>query len=342
MIAKGTESSSRNLTDSRTGDVDELICRSLHGQATSSEEARLLAWRCASPENEGYYRHFVRLLDAVAAAEEDIPGDPPPLIEDLISPNSLRERIRGRFSWRGAVLLPGSMLTAAAIISLVVLGTSFTLPSVPQFGTGEVVTAKYEYSTVRLGDGTTVRLGPESRLRMAGDAGTREVWLEGRAFFAVAHDEARPFRIRSEGGDAVVLGTRFDLRARKDELRVVVVEGAVKIGEGEGEVQLAANEMGSIGKDREPRREQLEPEQIERELKWVGNFLAFENTPLTQVAQEVSALYAVPVHIMDTALVRETVRGVFVNESLEDVLAVLCRALSADCSVTPLGVTIGN
>lgn len=320
--------------------VDELICRAHHGRASDAEQARLIAWRRASLDNERYHRELVQLLDEFTASEFDEEVDPPPLIEDLISPHSGSRAARGRSRYR-SLSLQASVLITAAAVSLFVLGSRLGAPADPGLGTGEVVTGISEYSTVRLADGTTVRLGPESRLRMVGEAGKREVWLEGRAFFAVTRNEARPLRIRTHGGDAVILGTRFDIRAREDDLRVLVVQGTVKIGAGGSEVQLNANEMGSIGTDRAPRREHVDAGQIEKELEWVGNFLAFENTPLSQVAQEMSTLYGVPVHILDASLARETVRGVFVNEAIEDVLGVLCRALSAHCSVADTGVTIG-
>jgi transmembrane sensor len=324
--------------------VDELICRTLQGRTSRAERDRLLAWRRDSPENERYYSDLVRLLEEATAAELSEEADSMPLIEDLIAPSPFSTFRKRRRGWsRSRLLAATSTLTAAAAILLFLFGSRPASQSLAEssFGTGEIVTGHSESTTVRLGDGTIVRLGPESRLRVIGEAGRREVWMEGRAYFAVARDEARPFRIRTHAGDALVLGTRFDLHVRNDDLRVLVVEGAVQLGARGSAVDVEASQLGRVTAYLPPSREEVDAEFIETELSWIGNFIAFENTPLSRAAQELSAHYGVPVEVLDSSLARETVRGMFTDETLPEVVRVLCRATGAHCSITPTGVTIG-
>ena len=325
--------------------MDELICRVLNRSASENEEARLLAWRQMSSENERYYRETVWLLEESRAADGSIEIDPPPLIEDLLVPNSFRSAVDhwSRRSRRSG-LLKGLAAAAAAVLIVVLTGRGAsysTIETQSAFGTGEIVTGKSESSTVRLGDGTVVRLAPESRLRLIGETGRREVWLEGRAYFAVARDESRPFRLRTHAGDAMVLGTRFDIAANEEDLRVIVVEGSVRLGRQGETVDIEASQMGRVGPSLSPVREEIDDEYIRRELRWVGNFIAFENTPLDRAARELSAHYGVPVEVLDSTLARETVWGIFAEESLEEVVAVICRAITAHCTVGPSRVTIG-
>src|SRR5207247_1917000 len=86
------------------------------------------------------------------------------------------------------------------------------------FGAQEFVTGATEAATIHLRDGTVVRLAPQSRLRLTGVPGVREVTLDGRAYFAVAKLAGRPFTVKSRGGQAVVLGTRFEVDARGEEM----------------------------------------------------------------------------------------------------------------------------
>src|SRR5438105_3880342 len=73
----------------------------------------------------------------------------------------------------------------------------------------------------------------------------REVALEGRGFFAIAHD-GTPFVIRTDAGNVTVLGTRLDLEARGRGLRVVVVEGRVALSTPRARTQLSAGEMARV------------------------------------------------------------------------------------------------
>ena len=326
-----------NLIENRH--LDELICRVRNGSASKLEEAKLRAWRRESFENELHYRRFVEMLDEIAGVMlgEDIDG--PPLIEDLLVPQAAspsRPNRRARGWWKGVA----SMVTAAAV-TIFVVSDQWSDTGDPAFGAGEVVTGASESTTVRLGDGSVVRLGPGSRLRVTGDAGSREVWMEGRAYFSVAHDESRPFRIRTHAGDAIVLGTRFDLEARDDDMRVMVVEGAVRMGAPGAQVDIAASEVGEVGDGGAPVTRSIEVQELDQELSWVGSFIAFENTPLSLAADELTRRFGIPVVLLDSALAQETVRATFTDESLEEITRVLCRAVAVHCSVQNGKVTIG-
>lgn len=316
-----------------------MICRVRNGTASKLEEAKLRAWRRESFENELHYRRLVGMLDEVADVLLCEEVDGPPLIEDLLAPRPASASRRGRSAlgwWRGA-----ATVIAAAAVALLVVSSRWSGHADRAFGAGEVVTGASESTTVRLGDGSVVRLGPGSRLRVTGDSNSREVWMEGRAYFSVARDESRPFRIRTHAGDALVLGTRFDLEARDDDMRVLVVEGAVRMGAPGTQVEIAASEVGMVGDGGAPVTRPIDAGELDRELAWVGNFIAFENTPLSRAADELSRRFGVPVLVLDSVVARETVRATFTDESLEEITRVLCRAVSVHCSVQDGKVTIG-
>lgn len=91
--------------------------------------------------------------------------------------------------------------------------------------------------TVRLSDGSTVRLNSGSRFTynkyMWGP--TREVHLEGEAFFTVAKDETKPFIVHSGSVHTRVLGTSFNVKAI-DEIglyEVTVTTGKVQVSRGD-------------------------------------------------------------------------------------------------------------
>lgn len=86
---------------------------------------------------------------------------------------------------------------------------------------------------VALPDGTNVWLNAESTLRYPSRfaGGDRVVEIVGEAYFAVAKDRNRPFKVRSKGQIIEVLGTEFNIAAYPDEqdTKTTLVEGKVSV-----------------------------------------------------------------------------------------------------------------
>jgi|GEM_PF-1733210 len=85
-----------------------------------------------------------------------------------------------------------------------------------------------------LPDGSTVWLQPSARLTYNPQqfaSSTREVTLEGDAFFDVARNEASPFFVLTTNLKVEVLGTSFHVKASKGQPKeeVTVISGKVKV-----------------------------------------------------------------------------------------------------------------
>ena len=87
-----------------------------------------------------------------------------------------------------------------------------------------------EYKLV-LSDGTKVWLNSDSKLEFpntfVGDE--RRVKLAGEAYFEVAKNKAKPFRVEVDRVEVVVLGTSFNIHAYDEAVKTTLVEGAVKL-----------------------------------------------------------------------------------------------------------------
>jgi ferric-dicitrate binding protein FerR (iron transport regulator) len=113
----------------------------------------------------------------------------------------------------------------------------------------QVVTALLERRTVALPDGTQVSLEQGSTLDYPDrfDGKTREIYLDGEAFFEVTKDASHPFIVRTALIKTTVLGTSFNVESYPNrEARVVVVTGKVKVevaaeGKEEREVVITPN-----------------------------------------------------------------------------------------------------
>lgn len=309
---------------------EELIIRSLRGETLPSEEQRLLAWRGESPGNEEIYRQTVRLWnlrELVAPGDE---GDMPTARQILTSSQRPVSRAPVRASrtrrW-------GWGLAAAAAAAGVIVGGMAVARSGGLVAGGspvDLVTDADEHSTVRLGDGTVVRLGGESRLRVEGKEEVREAWLDGRGFFAVAHDERRPFVVRTRTGVVQVKGTRFDLDSRPDELRIAVVDGEVELRANGQSVTVGPGQLGQIVLGESPIVRPVDD--VYSVLDWMGDFIAFESTPLRMVAEELERRYGMTIRVTDERLAARRVTIWSSDRDAREVMEVVCRAVQAYCT----------
>jgi ferric-dicitrate binding protein FerR (iron transport regulator) len=327
--------------------MDVLLFRSLKGDTSASEEEVVLAWRRAAPENESSFEELARLLELTADVDAEQATRPRPVAAELIALAEAGEASSvgpGRTpSWRARrrAWLPAVVGAAVAAAVAVVIARPGAGPRADDplgFGVREFATGATEAATVHLRDGTVVRLAPRSRLRLTGAPGEREVTLEGRAYFAVAKMPDLPFTVKSNGGEAVVLGTRFEADASGEELRLLVVEGSVALGLAGNQVRLKAGEMARSveGAVSAP----VKVEDIPPMLEWLGDFLVFQETPIPQVATELAQHFNVRVEVVGEDPERQTVTAWFGDSSIQDVLRVVCRVLAAECTIDGARVRI--
>lgn len=128
----------------------------------------------------------------------------------------------------GGVLIPSAIAAVAAfvvVLSFLHLSHNDMLPK------GQMVTATGETRTVDFRDGTHIMLNTRTRLKSLGGISQRTVELyDGEAFFDIAPGRNRPFRVLVEKCEIRVLGTRFNVKRRKDgRVTVSVLDGSVEV-----------------------------------------------------------------------------------------------------------------
>lgn len=97
----------------------------------------------------------------------------------------------------------------------------------------QTTTETGEMKIITLTDGTKITLNNESRLKypITFNGTTREVFLTGEAFFDVAHNPKKPFKVYTDKVNVQVLGTSFNVKAYREdeELSVSVATGKVGV-----------------------------------------------------------------------------------------------------------------
>jgi transmembrane sensor len=184
----------------------------------------------------------------------------------------------------------------AAVAALAAVTVALVTLTTPGPGDHRYVTDKGEQRRFVLEDGSRVHLNTASQVGVRFDSNARVVHLErGEGLFDVVHDPARPFVVTVDGNRIVAVGTRFNVYRQDRGVAVTVLEGSVGIlrdpdipfqAVAERGVLLDANTKATI--DREGRLESLESVDGARLTAWDDGLLVFDQTPLHQVALEMS------------------------------------------------------
>ena len=322
--------------------MEELISRALKGQVSEAEAAKLRDWRSASEANESRYQEVAWL---VGVAQDALLHAPAPQAPDALSLVSRASRRAWHFEARPALWArkgvrwgAGLAVAAAAAIAWLVFSPIMRHDDSFQFGAGEFVTGPSETATVVLGDGTVVRLAPDSRIRIPGVEGSREIFLTGTAYFSVVEMPDYPFRVRTQAGEAVVLGTRFELRSENEDLRLVVLEGSVAFGAAGTPVVVKAGEMSRVS--RGTTSAPVKVADVGSMVPWLRRFIVFQSTPLKDAVAELEREYDIDIEVRDSSLAEETLTGWHADRDFSDVLATVCEVLQASCTVQEGTATI--
>jgi transmembrane sensor len=174
-----------------------------------------------------------------------------------------------------------------------------------------VENGKGEKTILYLPDGTKVWLNAESRISYAEsfeNSQTREVVLEGEAFFDVTEDKTKPFIVKTSQLQVKVLGTSFNVRSYGSQKTVetTLVRGSVMIEL--NEKQSTSGNEPILLKDNEravystvSKQLSLQSVQAESETSWRVGKLSFVNKPFNEIEEELERWYGVDIILEDGA-----------------------------------------
>lgn len=206
-----------------------------------------------------------------------------------------------------------------------------------------MTTPKGRQFNLTLPDGSKVWLNAASSIRypLAFNGNERKVEITGEAYFEVAQNATKPFRINADNRQEIqVLGTHFNVNAYGNEktLNTTLLEGSVSVTSGLSSVKLkpgqqAAGQASGI--------KVINDVDLEKVMSWKNGLFNFENVRLEDVMRQLERWYDIEVvyekNIPDVELVGKMTRGVTLNE-LVDVLKELgvhCRLEGRKLIVQP-------
>jgi transmembrane sensor len=194
-----------------------------------------------------------------------------------------------------------------------------------------------------LPDGSVVWINAGSKIRYKAEQNTRDVYLEGEAYFKVKHDTEHPFVVHAGNISVRALGTEFNVSAYPgdDHVETTLIKGKVQVTMEERPDQkiiLVPNEKLTVTNKLVTEKDAFQQTGISYEVKpveintavrevgeiaWMQDKLAFQNEPFSELAKKMERRYNVHIVFQDESLKNETLSGIFANETIQKALGVL-------------------
>jgi transmembrane sensor len=197
----------------------------------------------------------------------------------------------------------------------------------------EKKTVMGEKIIVTLLDGTKITLNADSKLRYPARFGeeSREVYLDGEAYFEVTHVTGKPFIVHSGNISTIDIGTKFNIKAFPNEKNIIVSleDGKVLVSTKQKDKvkkEITLTPAQQIIYNRENEASTIEPFDIQRTIGWKDNILIFDNEQLSDVLISLERYFGVKFEIADQSFASRLVKANFRNESLWTVVKVIEKA----------------
>lgn len=178
-----------------------------------------------------------------------------------------------------------------------------------------------------LPDGTKVWLNSSSYLKYPSlfSGQTREVTLDGEAYFEVTSDAEKPFIVHSGNSSVKVLGTEFNMDAYSSNgfVATTLVEGSIEFSyrnEDNKHVTFLMEPDEQAYYDKKTSKTRINEAYVPKDIAWKNGQIILRDTPLSEILWTLSKRFNVEFVIKDPALYKHSFTGVFTNQQIERVL----------------------
>lgn len=182
---------------------------------------------------------------------------------------------------------------------------------VPKAGTYRIV----------LPDGTKVWVNAMSELRfpVKFDKRERKVYLKGEAYFEVAKEAERPFRVEASHTTVDVLGTHFNINAYSEVTSTTLLSGSVKVHGYGREKLLAPGQQATISEGFAT----VEATNVSKAIAWKNGEFYFNGDRMTEIARQLSRWYDLQVEYKGVVPDKTYSGSIKRNVNLSEVLDML-------------------
>jgi ferric-dicitrate binding protein FerR (iron transport regulator) len=301
------------------------IIRYLQGEMTPEQVRMFLAWKEGDPLNKELFEQVSVVWKL--SAEETMPS-----FDTDAGWNRFRRnmtKLPEDKNTRRLLLSTGwFQRIAAGIILIVGLSVGWHYYSL-RTNWQEFNASNGEKKEMTLPDGSIVALMNQSQLIYpeSFNGNNRVVKLDGMAYFDVAHDQEKAFKIITKEAEITVLGTAFsvDIDPATGKTEVVVLRGSVRLQPADSKKYVEIRKGESSTWNSSTRILSKPSKANTNKVAWYTNELKFNDMPMNQVVRDLSEFYGIRLDISQTSIqdCRFTSPLGFKNTPVEKVLEAL-------------------
>ncbi|WP_165021241.1 FecR family protein [Dysgonomonas sp. ZJ279] len=305
--------------------TEDTIIRYLLNETTNEENINTQHWMEESDENRKTVEQLYFVLEAnkrlriMNSVDTDRALDTFKKNRKIKEQKNKNQRILQTFQRIAAVLL----LPMICLSSYLYFSHSKVAPYIEMV---EMKTNAGMVSSFSLPDGSKVWLNSNSSLRYPStfDARSREVEIDGQAYFEVVKNSKQPFIVKALDNNlkVEVLGTTFDVQAYKKDgiVETTLVTGSVQL-------DIAGRRTKTVILPSEKAVYSLHTNQLhittvdtDREIDWMYNRLVFKETPMAEVLAHLARFYNIEFEVKNRIINTYTFTGTFEDKPLYQVL----------------------
>lgn len=277
-------------------DIDSIIGQYIQGKSTEEENHLLVEWLRDSPENRKRLFSEKDIWDTYGY-HADLNSYPTDLELELLKLRLKTETFASR-TLLGRIFQIAAILLIAFGLGWATRYISFSKAQpVLEATDQEIVVPKGQVNQVFLADGTRIWINSQSKVIIPSFFASNErvIKLTGEAYFEVARDATRPFKVEVKGQRLEVLGTTFNIRAYPNHKLIQTTLS-------EGKIQLFTQNQQAILNPGEQSSYDLETQKLTITLvnpsnfnSWKDGRFEFQNEDLVEVFKVVERWYDVEI-----------------------------------------------
>ena len=314
----------------KLSELEILIDKYLSGQATEEEKAIITRWLEHNPEDR--IADPQKRQELISAIWENVFS----AIQQPAADSNLPHHRSGIIRGIGWLQKKYMIRVAASLLFVAMTGVLFhyffrgnTSSTIQYASVSASDSAAMEHL---LPDGSKAWLFPGSSIRIPDNynAHDRQVQITGRAYFDVKRDTSKPFFVNAGTLQTRVLGTSFEVNTLRQQYPSVVVKtGRVGVSwEGKELTQLTPDKRITLDLSGNQLQSTIDSVNAAALCTWWTGVFNFEQTPLTEVVQNLSEWYRIAIHIQGDQWKKEKVTvQIETHLSLDETMRLLCETL---------------
>ena len=311
----------------------ELLIAYLKNQISNENAIIVQTWIDSSPDNKKYFEQCKTIWEETGKIV------PTPIdVNVTLAWDSMSSRIdayehtkelQKQESYTN-VFTRKFLIRAAAIVLIPLLAVSTYYIFTPKSQNNQTIIATTTQQTKdTLPDGSIISLNKNSKISYpkSFDGNTREVIMEGEAFFAITPNKEKPFIIHTENTLIQVVGTKFNVKSyvNNPEIEVLVESGRVIfLVVNAADTSSVSLEAGDKGMYNKTTKKLIKIKATDaNELYWNNKTLVFDKTYLKDVLQTLEKNYAVSIDVNNEKIKRLRFSSTFINQPIDTILFII-------------------